>query len=107
MVKISDPIALLFLVPFIAAVGFLVNVDNKSALEFEAEGKVVFASWEGRNHGMPLFIIRQYDPAGTERKLENSDVLLRPNQIKVGDHFKKLAGSKACSINELEVQCIK
>ena len=93
--------------PFVAIVGFLANVDNKTPLEFAAFGRVTIATWEGKNHGMPLFVIRQNNNAGQLKKLESNDVLLTPSQIKVGDEFKKIAGSKNCIINNVELQCIK
>ena len=90
-----------------AVVGFLANVDEKSPIEFEANGIVAIASWEGKNHGMPLFVIRQNNPAGTKRKLESNQVVLTSEQVKVGDSFIKQAGSKTCTINKVEVQCVK
>jgi hypothetical protein len=105
--KINDPKIFLFLVPFVAVVGFLVNADKKSPVEFEADGIVYIASWEGKNHGMPLFVIRQNNPAGTKRKLESHLVTLTPEQIKVGDSFMKQAGTKNCTINKVEIQCVK
>lgn len=105
--KINDPKIFLFLIPFVAVVGFLANVDEKSPIEFEANGIVAIASWEGKNHGMPLFVIRQNNPAGTKRKLESNQVVLTSEQVKVGDSFIKQAGSKTCTINKVEVQCVK
>ena len=105
--KINDPKIFLFLIPFVAVVGFLANVDKKSPIEFEADGVVAIASWEGKNHGMPLFVIRQNNPAGTKRKLESHQVVLTSEQVKVGDSFLKQAGEKTCIINKVEVQCIR
>jgi hypothetical protein len=105
--KIKDPKLFLFLIPFVAVVGFLVNADKKTPLEFEANGIVALASWEGKNHGMPLFVIRQNNQADTKRKLESNDVSLTPEQIKVGDTFVKYAGSRACIINKVEIACVK
>ena len=55
---IKDPKIFIFLLPFVAIVSMLVNVDNNTALEFEANGKVVMAKWNTTNHGMcnvPLY----------------------------------------------------
>ena len=93
--------------PFVAIVGFLGNVDTTTPLEFSASGQVTVASWEGRNHGMPLFMIRQNNLASNLKKLESHEVLLKPSQIQVGDYFEKVAGSKYCNINNVEIQCIK
>lgn len=96
-----------FLIPFAIAVAFLANADKKTPLEFEAEGKVVMAKWNTRNHNMHLFLIKQNNPAGTERKFESSSITLTPDQIKFGDQFKKMAGSKICTVNGENIQCLK
>ncbi len=105
--KFYDPKIFIFLIPFVVVVGFLVNADKKTPLEFEADGIVTVASWKGKNHGMPLFVIRQNNSAGTKRKLESNDVLLTLDQIQVGDSFVKHAGSKVCTINRVGIKCLK
>jgi hypothetical protein len=94
-------------VPFVAMVGFLGNVDKKTPLEFSASGQVTIVSWEGTNHGMPMFVIKENNVVGNLKKLESHEILLKPSQIKVGDYFEKVAGSKYCNINNAEIQCIK
>ncbi|AQA17971.1 hypothetical protein BST95_06685 [Halioglobus japonicus] len=93
--------------PFVAIVAFLANADRASPLDFQAEGKVWIMSWEGKNHGMPLLLIKEYGESGTTKKLESHDLLLKPDQISEGDDFYKEKGSKNCIINKVEVQCIK
>lgn len=71
---------------------------------FEAEGTVIKAQWNTRNHDMSLFLIETN--TGT-KKLYYYNVILKPNEIKVGDDFKKQSGSKSCLINNVLVRCIK
>ena len=105
--KPKDPKVLFFLVPFVAIVGFLANTDKKSAIDFEANGKVVTAKWNTRNHNMHLFVIKQYTPAQKEKKWESGSITLTPEQIKFGDQFRKEKGSKFCLINNIKLRCLK
>ena len=105
--KAKDPKIFIFLIPCVLAVGFLANVDKRTPLEFEVDGIVEIASWEGRNHGMPLLVIRQNNSAGTKKKLESHELVLTPEQVKVGDSFAKQAGSKTCVINKVDILCIR
>ena len=105
--KFEDPKIFLFITPFVIIVAFLANVGKKNALDFEANGIVVVASWEGKNHNMPLFIIEQNNPSRTKRKFESHEVPLTPEQIQVGHSFIKHAGSKYCLINLVEQLCVK
>ena len=75
------------------------------AFNFSAAGVVVEAKWNTANHNMSLFTIE--NNAGKRKKFHFSKVILKPEQIKVGDRFRKKAGSKNCFINELEVQCVR
>jgi hypothetical protein len=107
LLAFKDPKILIFLIPLVIVAGFLANIDKKAPLEFEADGKVVIAKWNTKNHNMHLFVIKQNDPAGTERKLESAGITLTPSQIKFGDQFRKTAGSKVCTINGVDMQCLK
>ena len=98
---------LIFLTPFVAIVGLLANLDRDTPLEFQADGTVVMAKWDTKNHNMHLFMIKQNDLAGTEIKFESADIILTPDLIKIGDQFGKVAGSKVCTINEVDLQCFK
>ncbi len=103
----KDPKIFIFLIPFVAIAGLVANLERKTPLEFEADGKVVMAKWNTKNHNMHLFMIKQNDPAGTERKFESAGITLTPDQVKFGDRFRKMAGSKVCTINEVNIQCLK
>ena len=104
---LKDSKIFLFLVPFVIAVAFLANVDKKSAIDFEANGKVVIAKWNTRNHNMHLFVIKQNTPAQNERKWESGEITLTSKQIKYGDHFQKVKGSPFCFINNVKLRCLK
>ena len=73
-------------------------------VNFEAEGVVVEAKWHTRQHDMSLFLIRGKNGA---KKLQNHRVILKSNQIKIGDKFKKESGSKICLINDIAIVCVK
>jgi len=103
----KDSKILLFLVPFVIAVAFLANVDKKSAIDFEANGKVVVAKWNTKNHNMHLFVIKQNMPSQNERKWESGEIILTPEQIQFGDHFLKEKGSAFCVINNIKLRCLK
>ncbi len=105
--RFKDPKVFIFLTPFVAMVGFLANSDNRNPIEFDINGKVVITNWEGKNHGMPLIVIKQFNDAGTEVKLETGDLLLDANNVKVGDTFEKKTGSKMCIISGQKIRCLK
>jgi len=94
-------------VPFVIAVAFIANIDKKSAIDFEANGKVVVAKWNTKNHNMHLFVIKQNSPSQKERKWESGEIILTPKQIKFGDHFLKEKGSAFCYINDVKLRCFK
>jgi hypothetical protein len=103
----KDPKIFIFLIPFVAIVALLANIDKKTLLEFEATGTVYIVEWNTKNHGMPLLVIKQDNLASTEKRLQSNKFILTPDQIKVGDNFKKASGSNMCLINGVDVQCIK
>lgn len=105
--KVNDLKIFIFLIPFVVVVGFLSSAGKKTPLEFEANGTVTIASWEGKNHGMPLIVIKQNNPAGSIKKFESNDILLTSEQIQVGDRFFKISGLKICKINDVEIICLK
>ena len=74
------------------------------AFNFEAEGKVTEAKWNTSNHQMSLFKITNKN---TMKQLHHASVTLTPEQIKIGDSFKKVSGSKMCSINGVDIKCVK
>jgi hypothetical protein len=73
-------------------------------LDFHAEGVVVTAKWNTRNHQLSLFEIKTH--TGKVKKLHQANVVLKPEQIKVGDIFKKDKGSPSCLINQVETLCV-
>jgi len=92
-------------IPVICIGIFLSLKDRDSVFEFHAEGTVITAKWNTSNHQMSLFEIRP--DKGRVIKLHHSRVTLTPEQIKVGDYFKKEKGSTSCFINEVEIECVK
>jgi len=81
-----------------------VSYDYFEAMRFQANGVVIDAQWNTRNHQMSLFIIKE---KYVEKKLHHYRVTLMPEQIKIGDTFKKNKWDKYCKINGLKVQCVK
>lgn len=84
--------------------GFLMYSDYTRATNFEAEGKVVEARWNTKNHQMSLFKIQN---GNITKQLHHARVLLTQSQIKVGDTFKKVKGSNMCLINGTSIQCVR
>ena len=90
----------LFLPPFAS---YLMYSDYMAAVNFEAVGTVVEAKWNTKNHKMSLFRI---DTKTSIKPLHHSRVSLTPDQIKVGDRFSKMSGSKMCVINDISLRCV-
>ncbi len=84
--------------------GVFVYLNHMGASNFEAKGIVVDAQWNTSNHQMSLFLIKGEH---STKKLHHQNVILKRGQIKVGDTFKKVKGSKICLINNIEIVCIK
>lgn len=85
--------------------GFSMYNHHMKAINFEAEGEVVEARWNTSNHNMSLFVIRNGTSA--DKKFHFARVTLQPDQIKVGDSFKKESNSSMCAINNDEIQCVE
>jgi len=96
---------ILLAIPVLSFGVFLSFQERHSVLDFVAEGTVVTAKWNTKNHQMSLFEIKTVK--GSIKTLHHSRVTLTPEQIKVGDHFSKQASSTNCFINEMKVECIK
>jgi hypothetical protein len=96
---------LLLAIPLSGFTIFEMRSHFKSAERFSAEGVVTTAIWNTKNHNMSLFEIQTSN--GSLKKLHHSRVTLTPDQIKIGDHFKKHPDSKSCFINEIEIRCIR
>lgn len=95
-----------FLIPVIIVLAVVEMYKySQRAIEFSAEGIVVEAKWNTANHNTPLFRIRE--AKGIEKEFHATNILLRPEQIKKGDRFKKSVGSKNCEINDVKVKCVK
>lgn len=77
--------------------------DYLKAEKFGAEGVVIEAKWHTSNHNMPIFIIQDKKSKIT---FQHYRITLTPQQIKVGDKFKKMPGSKICAINGIDVVCV-
>ncbi len=84
--------------------GFMAYQDHLEAEKFSAEGIITEAKWNTSNHQMSLFMIKGN---GGAKKLHHQRVTLTPEQIKVGDSFKKESGAKVCNINGKDIPCIK
>lgn len=84
--------------------GLLMFIDFMLPVYYSAEGVVVKINWKTDNHQMPLFVIKEKNSV---TKFQDNRISLKPGQIKVGDSFKKVSGSKICLINNVKVLCIK
>ena len=96
-----------FLIAFICMsilAGSMMYNDHNEALNFYANGTVMEAKWNTSNHNMSLFDIRS---KGVTKRLHHHQVILSPEQIKIGDIFFKESGNKNCRINDVEVQCVQ
>ena len=92
--------------PFVIIAAFVsIYNDYTFAKNFSANGIVTEARWNTSNHGLSLFMIR--NGTGKPKKFQASDITLEPNQIKVGDTFFKISGSKICTIGGVEILCVK
>jgi uncharacterized protein YpmS len=85
------------------AIAVMVYQDYHRALYFEANGQVIEAQWNTKNHQMSLFKISS---KGVVKELHHYRVTLTEDQIKIGDHFKKISGSNICIINGINVVCV-
>ena len=83
--------------------GYMAYDDHMAAERFAADGEVVVAKWNTKNHQMSLFEIK--GEFGIKR-LHHYRVTLTPDQIKIGDKFKKARDSKSCMINGVEILCV-
>jgi len=88
---------------FTIVAGTAMYQHHNEAYNFSAKGTVVEARWNTKNHQMSLFVIKE---KLASKKLHHAQVILEPNQIKVGDNFLKEAASKFCKINGVIVQCV-
>ncbi|WP_091991984.1 hypothetical protein [Pseudoalteromonas denitrificans] len=84
--------------------GVLMFIDYLLPVYFSAEGVISKIYWKTSNHQMPMFVIKNKDSIVN---FQDNRVRLKPGQIKVGDSFKKISGSKMCIINGVEMLCIK
>jgi hypothetical protein len=95
---------LIIAIPFLSLAALVSYCTRETALDFHAEGVVVTAKWNTRNHQLSLFEIKTH--TGKVKKLHQANVVLKPEQIKVGDIFKKDKGSPSCLINQVETLCV-
>ncbi len=95
-----------FVILFVVFIGlplaiFSIVMKNNEAKNFYADGFVVNVEWETRNHGAPLIEIQQIN--GEIKSINSTAVVLSEWQIKVGDSFRKDAGSLHCEINGRQI----
>jgi hypothetical protein len=95
---------LIIAIPFLSLAALVSYCTRESALDFYAEGTVVTAKWNTKNHQMSLFEIKTH--TGKVKRLLQTNVVLKREQIKVGDMFKKVKGSPTCLINQVETLCV-
>jgi len=105
MVKKTELILMFVLFVLLVFIAISSNITDSSRLvNIEVEGKVFEIQWTTTNHNLPLFKIKQGNKIV---EIQHHRVLLTSKQIKVGDSFKKIAGSKTCFINAEEIPCIR
>ncbi len=94
----------IFLVVALIPLIFFVAKRNHEAIEaFEAKGEVVKIEWNSRDHGMPIISIMQRNRI---KLFKGNRITIDSDDLVVGDHFVKLAGSKECKINDELIRCI-
>ena len=99
-IKIIIVLILFFSLGALGFYGHFMEADN-----FEADGIVIEAKWNTRNHQMSLFNIRENN--GSEKSFHFYRVTLKENEIKVGDRFVKKSKSKICNINGKSILCVE
>jgi hypothetical protein len=88
------------------AIGIYSSIkSDESIVDLQFKGVVVYIDWESKNHGMPLIEIRAI--TGKVKKFHHYRINLSKSELKVGDDFEKLKGSRFCLINNKEVECIR
>jgi hypothetical protein len=88
------------------AIGIYSSIKgDESIVDSQFKGVVFQIDWESKNHGMPLIQIRAI--TGKVKKFHHYRINLSRTDLKVGDNFEKLKGSRFCLINNIEVECIR
>ena len=95
----------LLAIPVLGVGIFNSYVDYNAPLKFAVSGKVETIEWQSRNHGMPRIEIRIKN--GVIKRFSSTRIVLKPEDIGVGDLFVKATNSKFCQINNKEVKCIE
>lgn len=80
------------------------HISHSAPVLFAASGKVEMIEWQLKNHGMPRIEIRLKN--GELKRFSSARIILKPEDLKVGDSFEKASNSTFCQINNKEVRCI-
>ncbi len=95
---------MLLAIPVLGFGMFMGYQDYMIPVEFSAQGKVTSIEWKSSNHGMPIIEISRDN--NVINIFSSNRITLNSTQIKVGDSFSKVGGSKACQINKRTLQCV-
>ncbi len=95
---------LIIAIPFLLLAALVSYCTRETALDFHAEGVVVTAKWNTRNHQMSLFEIKTH--TGKVKELHQANIVLKPEQSKVGDICKKDECTPSCLINHVVTRCV-
>jgi hypothetical protein len=105
-VPMSNFLKFLLLTIPVFAIGIFSSIKNdESIADLRLKGVVVYIDWESKNHGMPLIEIQSI--TGKVKKFHHYRINLSKSELKVGDDFEKLKGSRFCLINNKEIECIR
>lgn len=76
--------------------------DYYGAERMAFDGTVRSIEWKSPNHGLPLISLTTSTGVNWVQHYR----LLLDHKLKVGDHFRKAAGSHDCTINGVVQQCV-
>ena len=68
-------------------------------------GVVTHIQWKTTNHDLPLFQVKSKD--GNIQEMNNGELQINPGQLAVGDLIIKNSGSRKCSVNGIEIECVR
>ena len=92
---------LLLIFSFILIVLFTRN----SALLLGFDGEVESINWKSKNHGWPLIRIKEVNNRIVD--FNHFKIILKAEDISVGDKIKKIEGEDMCLINNIKKKCLE
>ena len=80
-------------------------ISHSAPVQFAVSGKVELIEWQSKNHGIPRIEIRLKN--GELKRFSSARIILKPEDLQVGDSFEKASNSMFCQINNKEVKCLE